>query len=200
MTRADTDGGRLTTAASVRGLRAAARHPTRWAQVDPRVKEALFLPEVKMRQLGGTLDDVFAALLTSIKTLAHPVNRALSRTMTPLDLVNQDLDLSLTQRAEADRARGRRATASPATARRAKATKADRRAEARITAIDEYMVQYPQKTRAAALDALAEQESTRLRERRTKGRIVAVTKARVTARAIEESIRRYRSRQKKRTR
>jgi hypothetical protein len=97
----------LETVEDLQALRTAAASPQAWALVSPQVKSALTLPLAKMMSLGGTMDDLLAAIEDSLQTLAHPVNQNLARTMTALQHVNLSLDYSLGRRDDEQRRVGR---------------------------------------------------------------------------------------------
>ena len=92
--------GRLTLddPAHVQALRDLATVPESWALVSPGVTNALVIPTAKIEALGGSLDDLFVAILGSLAMLRHPRNRNLSRQMTALEHVNLSLDVTLEDR------------------------------------------------------------------------------------------------------
>lgn len=122
--------GDLTDAETVRALRAAAPVPEVWEIVSPSVKSALLLPEVKIKALGGTLDDLFVMLLGCLEDLAHPKNRNFASTRTALEHVALSLDILLKQNLDADAKRGREVVAQRTRAARARATRARARSRA----------------------------------------------------------------------
>ena len=149
------DGGSLATAASVQTLRSAARDPELWARVAARVKEQIAWPLAQMRALGGTRDDLFAALLVAFEVLAHPRNRTLATTLSPFDLLRQDLDRSL-RHLEDERARPDHG---PRHANRAKTAAASQRVagyRARIAA------RGPGQTKIAILQRIAKDEGVKV--------------------------------------
>jgi hypothetical protein len=56
--------GDLSDSATVRAMRKAATDPTLWSFVNPTTREALFIPTVRLKILGGTLDDLLEDLET----------------------------------------------------------------------------------------------------------------------------------------
>ena len=98
--RTRTPSGQLTLddPAHVRALRDAATVPESWARVSPGVKNALTIPTAKFQALGGSLDDLFVAILDSLALLRHPINQHLARTMTAIEHVNFSLEVTLDNR------------------------------------------------------------------------------------------------------
>jgi hypothetical protein len=141
----------------VRAIRKAAMKPSLWTLVSPAVKEALCIPELKVRQLGGRRDDLLASLLQAHE-LNTPHNRNyFSRPGAALEVVTLWLDLELEKRRDAilessakRRETGRRTIVD---ARSKKAEKAVKRAEALQIEIVERMA--AGKARPVAIRAVA---------------------------------------------
>lgn len=96
----------LDTVEDVRALRIVAASPQSWERVSPQVKSAITVPLAKMMALGGTLDDLLAAVEDCLQTLAHPTNQNFARTTTAIGHVNLSLDLALENRQHANAALG----------------------------------------------------------------------------------------------
>jgi hypothetical protein len=84
----------------VAAIREAAATPELWALVAWPAQNALVLPTVKIKLLGGSLDDLLAMLLDSMEILRHPANQNFARHTSALQHVDQSLDIHLQSRTQ----------------------------------------------------------------------------------------------------
>lgn len=138
-------------------IRKAAKAPRLWALVSPAAQEALAMPTVKIRHLGGTLDDLLATLLECIDIMGHPINRNFALHTTPLQHVRTSLDIHLQNRLDADVDRGRRNLKGTQTANKMKSTYAAERARKWLAEVESRRPGAPKK---ATYDRIARQKKT----------------------------------------
>jgi hypothetical protein len=142
----------LTRLDDVKALRALAARPDEWpVKAPPHVQSELVLPLAKMQVLGGTLDDLLAAIENSLQVLAHPSNANLARTMTAIEHVNLSLDISLANHHDADRERGaKRRRQQPALAATGVEARRNKPLSAFDRAVREYFERHPEHSSMAA--------------------------------------------------
>jgi hypothetical protein len=144
----------------VKAIRTAAKDPALWPLVNPAVRtEQLTIPELKIKRLGGSRDDLLAAILDNLETLSHPSNRNFAQQTSALQLVTEEIDRRLEDLMRAEAERGRAAERNIEEARAKRTETADERAAEYVMLENEYVTSGKAKTKAHAHLLIAQKKN-----------------------------------------